>query len=100
MAPETYDSLKKKQVGGKLDAFSNGLVMLEQEFPFSTGLAAGVSLTGAPGPVIGDTLYFCIPQNSKLLGYWDTVADRLFKIRNLPKHVRRRARTASARATD
>ena len=27
-------------------------------------------------------LYFCIPRNEKLLGYWDTVADRLFKIRH------------------
>ena len=27
-------------------------------------------------------LYFCMPQNDKLLGYWDTVADRLFKIRH------------------
>ena len=27
-------------------------------------------------------LYFCVPQNDKLLGYWDTVADRLFKIRH------------------
>lgn len=26
--------------------------------------------------------YFCIPQNEKLLSYWDLVADRLFKIRN------------------
>jgi len=25
---------------------------------------------------------FCIPKNDKLLGYWDTVADRLFKIRH------------------
>ena len=25
---------------------------------------------------------FCIPKNQKLLKYWDTVADRLFKIRN------------------
>jgi hypothetical protein len=82
VAPETYDSLKKKQIGGKLDPFSNGLVVLEQEFPFSTGLAPGGSPTVSPGPVIGDMLYFCIPQNRKLLGYWDTVADRLFKIRN------------------
>src|SRR5436309_9354480 len=28
------------------------------------------------------TFYFCIPQNDQLLGYWDTVADRLFKIRH------------------
>ena len=27
-------------------------------------------------------LYFCIPQNDKMLSYWDTVADRLFKIRH------------------
>ncbi len=31
--------------------------------------------------VIGPTLFFCIPRNKKLLSYWDTVADRLFKIR-------------------
>lgn len=27
-------------------------------------------------------LYFCIPQNQDLAAYWDTVADRLFKIRH------------------
>ena len=32
--------------------------------------------------IIGSTLFFCIPPNEKLLGYWSTVADRLFKIRN------------------
>jgi Tc toxin complex TcA C-terminal TcB-binding domain len=26
--------------------------------------------------------YFCVPPNEKLLSYWDTVADRLFKIRH------------------
>lgn len=31
---------------------------------------------------IGRTLYFGIPHNDKLLGYWDTVGDRLFKIRH------------------
>ena len=29
-----------------------------------------------------EMLYFCVPPNDKLLGYWDTVADRLFKIRH------------------
>ena len=28
------------------------------------------------------TLYFCVPHNEKLLEYWDTVEDRLFKIRH------------------
>jgi hypothetical protein len=27
-------------------------------------------------------LYFCIPPNDKLLRYWETVADRLFKLHN------------------
>lgn len=31
---------------------------------------------------IHSLLYFGIPANDKLLGYWDTVADRLFKIRH------------------
>lgn len=31
---------------------------------------------------LGKALYFCVPRNDKLQGYWDTVADRLFKIRN------------------
>ena len=31
---------------------------------------------------IGHSLFFCVPQNGTLLGYWDTVADRLFKIHN------------------
>ncbi len=31
---------------------------------------------------LGFALYFCVPRNDKLIGYWDTVADRLFKIRN------------------
>ncbi len=33
-------------------------------------------------PVRRIMLYFCPPQNEKLLGYWDLVADRLFKIRH------------------
>jgi len=37
----------------------------------------------APLPnVLGSTLFFCIPKNDKFLQYWDTVEDRLFKIRN------------------
>jgi hypothetical protein len=35
-----------------------------------------------PQLTLPPTLYFCTPKNDKLLGYWDTVADRLFKIRH------------------
>ncbi len=33
-----------------------------------------------PKPQVITTWYLCVPPNDKLLGYWDTVADRLFKI--------------------
>lgn len=32
--------------------------------------------------VFSSVFYFSVPRNDKLLGYWDTVADRLYKIRN------------------
>ncbi|MEU4419670.1 hypothetical protein AB0F81_03530 [Actinoplanes sp. NPDC024001] len=77
---QTYRSLR-----ADLDAFSNAIREIEDDLPFD--------LAPAPAPVpdeaplstltgIGSALYFCVPRNSTLLGYWDTVADRLFKIRN------------------
>lgn len=33
-------------------------------------------------PVFPTTLYFCVPPNNKLLAFWYTVADRLFKVRH------------------
>jgi hypothetical protein len=79
IAEETYASLQ-----GKLDDFANALVTLEHEFPFSGSTSAptgpNTQTNGLLG--LGSTLFFCIPQNEKLLGYWDTVADRLFKIRH------------------
>ncbi|MCI0392941.1 MAG: toxin [Acidobacteria bacterium] len=80
--PKTFAQLKAQG----LDAMGNALVELEGKFPFN--LALPQTQIGASedqsGPLfgIGRTLYFCIPRNDKLLGYWDTVADRLFKIRH------------------
>jgi peptidoglycan hydrolase-like protein with peptidoglycan-binding domain len=73
---QTYNSLKPT-----LDDFRNSLVNLEEVVPTlpASGLSAGPS---APALTLGTMLYFCVPQNDKLLGYWDTVADRLFKIRH------------------
>lgn len=49
--------------------------------------AAGTSGSGSgaipgAGGSAGDMFYFCIPGNDYILQYWNTVADRLFKIRN------------------
>jgi hypothetical protein len=75
--PETYDSLRKR----KLDALANAMVELETRLPFAHLTPAKNGVTGQLASA-AQTLYFCIPQNDKLLSYWDTVADRLFKIRH------------------
>ena len=69
---QTFDELEPR-----LDAFSNALVRLEEQLPqFESGIRTGDS------PRLPDVLYFCIPANDKLLRYWDTVSDRLFKLRH------------------
>ncbi len=79
-SPQTYASLR-----ADLDRFGNALRELEANVPFDGMLeiperidAAGVAMLRS----VGESLYFCVPHNDHLLGYWDTVADRLFKIRN------------------
>ncbi|PSR17363.1 toxin [filamentous cyanobacterium CCP3] len=81
-SPQTFARLKKD---GRLDSTGNALVDLEGKFPFNLGLPRTQetpSETTASLFGIGRTLYFCIPHNDKLLSYWDTVSDRLFKIRH------------------
>jgi Tc toxin complex TcA C-terminal TcB-binding domain len=75
-----------------LDRLSDALVDLEAQFPFNLvpapGTGVGSGSVNEPGDAsgalfgIGRSLYFCVPVNQQLLGYWDIVADRLFKIRN------------------
>ena len=69
------------QIEAYLDAFGNALVELENLIPDLGTLPQG----GAELPPVPNTLaslYFCIPLNEKMLGFWDTIDDRLWKIRN------------------
>ncbi|HRI90395.1 MAG TPA: insecticidal toxin protein [Accumulibacter sp.] len=80
--PQTYNNLR-----GDLQLFGSVLRDLEPELPFDLlpTMAAPPATSGqalASLRSMGQSLYFCVPRNDKLLGYWDTVADRLFKIRN------------------
>ncbi|NMF84109.1 toxin [Nodosilinea sp. P-1105] len=80
--PKTFAQLRAKG----LDELGNALVELEAQFPFNlsfptTDEGSDINQTNSLFGV-GRTLYFCIPHNDKLLSYWDTVADRLFKIRH------------------
>lgn len=74
--PQSYSDL-----ASSLDSFGNALVAIEN----STFSARGHG-RGAPGSSsatgLGYSTYFCIPPNAKLLSYWDTVEDRLYKLRN------------------
>jgi hypothetical protein len=78
--PQTYASLR-----GSLDEFSNALTEVEADLPFDIMPQVPEVADGAPIAAlrsVASTLYFCVPRNDKLLDYWNTVADRLFKIRN------------------
>ncbi len=75
--PETFHSLQPT-----LDEFSNALVQMENIFPFSSEISGGGNPVNSSLLGIGKALYFSIPYNDKILSYWDTVADRLFKIRH------------------
>ncbi|MBA3965420.1 MAG: hypothetical protein H0X47_06555, partial [Nitrospirales bacterium] len=79
-----YAELELESEGRGLDAFSNAMVKLETTFPFFNIQEVQPGEGGA-APILNrttDALYFCLPDNDKLLGYWDTVAERLFKIRH------------------
>jgi hypothetical protein len=66
-----------------LDDFSNALVQVENVVAVVSSSRTGGAVVVTPLPLSPpNTLYFCVPKNDKLLGYWDTVADRLFKIRH------------------
>jgi hypothetical protein len=77
--PQTYASMR-----GKLDEFGNALTEIESHFAFDVSPAPeAANLEPAAQGLQGiGSLYFCVPGNERLLGYWDTVADRLFKVRN------------------
>jgi len=70
---KTYSQLQT------LDDFSNALVQVESLIPAVVGNNGTGNAAGAPHIY---SLYFGIPANQELASYWDTVEDRLFKIRH------------------
>lgn len=71
----TYDELIAPE-------FFGGLAALEDFVPTGGGAVQIDDYAQSPAPAQPLWWYFCLPPNEKLLAYWDTVADRLFKIRN------------------
>ncbi|MCG3161363.1 MAG: hypothetical protein JMDDDDMK_02531 [Acidobacteria bacterium] len=78
--PQTYAFLRED-----LDKFGNAMREMEADVPFDLTPHPAEASDNERMAVLrglGKALYFCVPRNDKLLSYWDTVADRLFKIRN------------------
>ncbi|HEX2084510.1 MAG TPA: neuraminidase-like domain-containing protein [Solirubrobacteraceae bacterium] len=77
-AEKSYNQLV---ADGALDPFGNKRVDVLME-NYVAPPARAISPNGAePLPQL-DVLYFGIPANDRLLGYWSTVGDRLFNIRH------------------
>lgn len=62
-------------------ALSNELTDIESVLA-SPRVDAVLASPDSPPLPVPQLLYFCVPPNDKLLKYWDTVSERLFKIRN------------------
>lgn len=77
IAVATYATLRDK-----LDVMGNAMVALENIFPYSSAVEGNSDTFSGSLLGVGEAFYFCIPNNEKMLQYWDTVADRLFKIRH------------------
>ena len=76
--PLTFQRMRQQ-----LNLFSNVEVRLENlqvRRPFR--ISARPDRSGATAILSMATQYFCTPPNPQLDKYWDTIADRLFKIRN------------------
>jgi hypothetical protein len=68
-------------IEAKLDDFGNAGVDILLEDTILPIQIVPSSDSTEPLPKL-DTFYFCIPNNDQILTYWDTVEDRLFKIRH------------------
>ena len=86
--PETLDSTVEipaktfADLRGTLDDWSNATVVVENLYTVEVRGLGGTDAGASTASSVGSVSYFCVPQNEKLLAYWDTVDDRLFKLRN------------------
>lgn len=76
-----HEELTFNELETKLDDFGNARVDVIVEDTLMPITVIPSSSGSEPIPKL-DTFYFCIPNNDYLTKYWDTVEDRLFKIRH------------------
>ncbi|MCG8390386.1 MAG: hypothetical protein MJA30_32860, partial [Cytophagales bacterium] len=80
---EDTETRSYNDIKPEIDSFSNALVELETELLLDMEEIQRITVEENDQiNTLNTILFFCLPPNDKLLRYWDTVADRLFKIRN------------------
>ncbi|MBK8887577.1 MAG: hypothetical protein IPN46_13970 [Saprospiraceae bacterium] len=77
----------------KLDAFSNAVVDMELVFPYSNQAIVsdaqyGEEIVYANIYGMASTNYFCIPNNPKLMGYWNTISGKIVQYQALSQYSR------------
>lgn len=75
----TYEELVRD---GNLDPLGNKSITAVMENCVVPPESPTRTVPGTEPLPLLDTLYFCIPPNEALFSYWNTVEDRLFKIRH------------------
>ncbi|WP_458449046.1 Tc toxin subunit A-related protein [Fibrobacter sp.] len=86
--PDAASPLKAKELLSRTDDLGNAFIEYENAALVGKGRATALltrsmdARTRRTGNIVESMFYFSIPRNETLFSYWDTIADRLYKIRN------------------
>ncbi len=86
--PEPTSPLTVRQLLSKTDDLGNAFIQYENSALIGKDKAKVLEIRAMDerakrtGNIIESMFYFSVPRNDTLFSYWDTVADRLYKIRN------------------
>ncbi len=86
--PENLSPLTVRQLLSRTDDLGNAFIEYENSALVGKDNAKVLSIRAMDerakrtGNIIESMFYFSVPRNDTLFSYWDTIADRLYKIRN------------------
>ena len=86
--PDAASPLTAKELLSRTDDLGNAFIEYENAALVGKGRATALLIrsmdarTRRTGNIVESMFYFSIPRNETLFSYWDTIADRLYKIRN------------------
>ena len=86
--PEAASPLTVRQLLSKTDDLGNAFIEYENSALVGRDKAKVLNVRAMDnqakrtGSIIESMFYFSVPRNDTLFSYWDTIADRLYKIRN------------------